>query len=143
MRKPRPFVVLVVFSLLACAFAVRQILEPPGPFPRIRRTTFKRIAPGTTLSEVTAVLGEPGDYSTMETVPARDWQKGDFVGTGKPWSTKTLKWTCDTAEVVVSFDSEDKVESAQYQARWPSPKQEGFLSRLRKRLNRLWEEWFP
>jgi hypothetical protein len=145
MRRRKLFVTLVVFSaLLTCAFAVRQLLETPGSFPRIRRTTFARITPGATLQEVTAVLGAPGDYSTMETEPARgDLQPGDFVGTGNPWSPKTLKWTCDSAEVRVSFDREDKVETAMYFPRRPSATKGGTLSEFVRRVRRQWEEWFP
>jgi hypothetical protein len=144
MRKRKLFVAFVVFSLLVCALAVRHLLETPRPSQRIRRTTFARIAPGTKLSEVTSVLGAPGNYSTVETEPAPgDFQPGDFVGTGNPWSPKILKWSCDFADVTVGFDSEDRVETALYQARQPSPKNEGFLSKLLKRVRRRWEEWFP
>jgi hypothetical protein len=130
--------------------AVMYLLPPlflwwntdPEPGANITRANFRRIKPGMTLAEVSAILGPPGDHTTMETESDKSdpTQWDDNFVADDVQIARTLIWSTDSASVAVGFDQSDKVSAGIYFAERPST--ESIFIQLRKRFQRFWNRRF-
>src|SRR5262249_46113118 len=100
---------------------------------------------GMTQAEVVAILGTPGDQSTMDVEPDADPSaRANFLGNVNSSQTPDhmwLSWTTDTAEVTLVFAGKGVVEFGICVPSRPVPA--SIWRRLQKRAERLWREWFP
>jgi hypothetical protein len=101
MRKAK-LVGLALLASLLVASGVSGCLRRP---PRITLESYHRIDAGMTVSEVVAIPGPPGDYTSGPTSDT-GWQEtamylSDFRRVPEP----ELRWMTDSANITVSFDS--------------------------------------
>jgi hypothetical protein len=106
---------------------------------RITQENFERIAPGMSLSEVTDILGAPGDYTTGPTRRSRkSMYSNELI-----WDdfNNFRVWSSDTALVIVKIDAKKTVENADFTPMQRLP--QGPLDGLLWRAKRLWWRLFP
>jgi hypothetical protein len=111
MRRRKPIAALGGLPIAACVCVLW--LQCNRPETSISSATYHRIAIGMTLSEVTAILGPPGDRSTMDTeyyysTPG-DVEEGFWRE--NPRVDRTLTWLTDTSSVTVGFDGAGVVQT--------------------------------
>jgi outer membrane protein assembly factor BamE (lipoprotein component of BamABCDE complex) len=145
MRRRKLLGVMAGLAVLVaiCVLAFQTQSGPHAPVTSISRVTFSRIKTGMTLAEVTAILGPPGNVSTMETeFDESAWVgAGDIFGVPDAQIARIMIWSTDTAMVTVSFDRAGKLVIAGFCPLRPST--ETTWSKTWKRIERRWRKWFP
>jgi hypothetical protein len=96
------------------------------------------------LAEVVAILGPPGDYSTVDTfydkAPIPAWQS-PIWGKPREYGNTIEAWSSDRAQVGLDFDSSGRLVKAAYS---PMRKVDhGIWGNLLWRAQRQWHRWFP
>jgi hypothetical protein len=104
---------------------------------QITRQNFDRIHTGMTRTEVEAILGRPGDYSTA---PIEVEYRGDSVRVPD-------RWVSDQAVIAISFfDAHDQAKGTQRVAyslfNRAKPIEQTSFENLVWRAKRQWHHWF-
>jgi len=115
---------------------------------RITPATFHRIRAGISLAEVEAILGPPGDHSTVpedygSVTKYTAYTKGAQTVVEESWGSgeSAEEWEFDRARIRVLFDTSGKVAGARIT---PIRRIEfGPFDSLRWRVKRQWHKWFP
>jgi hypothetical protein len=128
---------LVVLAGLAVVVAVGVVALWPQAVDRVTKESYDRIHAGMTRTEVEAILGPPGDYSSGPTSGGIDY--GGILE-ARMRGSDAGSWNGDTGEILLTFD-ERRVTTMHF-----GPNE---VRRLRPfdtvlwRLKRLWHRWFP
>jgi len=122
----------VLASLGASAAALRT--------GRITFDNYQRIAAGMSRSEVEAILGPAGDFTTGPR--SAGWQQSvTYHAEFRDLSGQQLTWMADDATIAVSFDSTGHTYAKEY--REVAPQQLMPLQNLCRLARRQWRRWFP
>ncbi len=109
---------------------------------RITRVNFDRIRQGMSLSEVAAVLGPPGDYTTA---PRPLTEGFTLVGVidpeGKTIFLQRTNWSGDSGSIWIGFDSDGIAVFTAFTP--PEHPNQGTLENLLWRAKRQWGRSFP
>ena len=140
MRRRTLLVALAGLAVVVAAGAV-VVRSRPEPGSRITVEIFRRIREGMTLAEASAILGPPGDYSTLEPAPVPRSNESAVLDGGTVERVDFKWWISDTAQAAVFLDQSGRITSG-----WSYPVRtvdHGTLGNLLWRLNRQWHRWFP
>jgi hypothetical protein len=132
-RHKRKLLALGVLALLGAAAFVLW----PRP-NRVTRENYDRIRKGMSRAEVEAILGPPGDYSTVDSEGLGVSDVG-FDHSGS--QDVTVAWVSDGADVWVFLNPMGKVVGKQYIPLRAVDR--GPLGNLLWRAKRLWRKWIP
>ena len=139
MRRRTLLVVLAGLAVVIVAGVV--VLWPrPEPASRITVESFRRIRAGMTMAEAIAILGPPGDYTTLKIDPVPRPPQA-YLGDGTVESAGSTWWTSDTAYVVVDLDKSERIVSGS--SCTLRTVDHGALGNLLWRAKRQWRRWFP
>jgi hypothetical protein len=145
MRRRKTFGVAAigfVALIVAAAVALRSRQD------RITLENYRRIRVGMSRTEVEAILGPPGNYSTgPKPLYGRDceyWPEGSeqYWFESSPilrGPDELYEWATDTARVRVMFDDAG-VRGAAY--RPANTDDQGYFDNLPERAKRRWRDWF-
>jgi hypothetical protein len=127
---------LAAVGLAVVVAAGMVVLWPRANQPdRVTEENYDRIQHGMTRTEVEAILGSPGDYTTGPTLVRYP------DGRSARHSYVSDRWVTDSLVVYVSFDDSDRVW---HSFTLPNLRHErGLLDSLLWRAKRLWRRWFP
>jgi hypothetical protein len=114
MRSRTLFVALAGLAVVVVARIVVLWLEPPS---RITLKNYGLIQVGMSRSEVEAILGPPGDYTTSPTDPDPTWHSLPLAGKPPVDGARITAWRCDTGDINLAFDRQEKVDWGQFSAR--------------------------
>ena len=138
---------LVLLAALAVVVAAGTVVLWPA---RDRIAAARGITPGMSPSDVKAVLGPPGDYTSGPGHPASydvDYLLDARAAFYKPaqsephWLTPATEWwLCDGGWIGVCFDRDNKVEVVVL--RPFARDRQGPLENLFWRAKRQWHRWF-
>jgi hypothetical protein len=131
-RLPR-VLALAILALLVAGIAALW----PGS-DQITRDNFKRIHRGMTRDDVRAILGPPGDRTTLPTEPAPVFEVL-FVD-GPLTDNDASEWTGNAGWIQLDFDARGKVIQGQLIGQ--APLKLGMLDLLLWRIERQWNHWF-
>jgi hypothetical protein len=138
-RKRKLVSALAVLAVLL-AVGTFVILSRPG---RITAENYARIRIGMTRAEVEAILGSPGDHSTVPLVNEERWLS-QLEYTIPRRGQMYAAWLGNTAWIEVEYDLSTpepivrgcRIESIQ-------PATHSVLEKLFQRAERRWRRWFP
>jgi hypothetical protein len=142
-RKLRAALAVGVVALVVGIAMLVRGPDPSSQAAKAARATFSRIKPGMPLSEVTAILGPPGIYCTveMEVNEAIRDEPADTIGDVFIPPKDGELWMWNTHSVNVSVDDSDKVTfGVLIHTR---PKRNDRIDQLARWARRQWREWFP
>src|SRR5262249_54020078 len=103
---------LVTLAGLAVVVAAGAGVLWPRAESGITVENFRRIREGMTLAEAIAILGPPGDYSTLETASPPILSEEDAyarLGDRTYESVNLQYWKNDTADVFVALDKSGRI----------------------------------
>jgi hypothetical protein len=133
---------LDVFVVVFLMGALAALVAWPRPSP-ITPENFDRLATGMRLDEVEAVLGLPGDYSTVPwDTPVQANQIGLYPPEGQNRGCLAWIWSANSYSVTVlsTGDQPRQLIEARLYCN-PRPPQ-GRLENLVWRIKRVWQDWF-
>jgi hypothetical protein len=131
-------------AALTVVIAAGVVVLWPQTESRMTVENFRRIREGMTLAEASAILGPPGDYSTLDTASPPILSDGDAyasLGDGTVESVDQEWWTNDTADAFVGLDKSGRIVSGSVYPRQTID--HGTLGNLLWRAKRQWHRWFP
>jgi hypothetical protein len=135
MRKAKLVAVALLASLLVASGASAYLRQPS----RITLESYHRIDLGMTVSQVEAILGPPGDYTSGPTSDSGWHETAIYLSRHGP--EPQLTWMTDSANIAVSFDS---IGRADDKAFWRSQREEQTpLQNLCWLALREWRRRFP
>jgi hypothetical protein len=105
---------------------------------RVTRENYDQIKVGMTRAEVDAILGPPGDYTTVEPFGTGYGQQSEGTQLIIP---PTVDWVGDEGYLQVGFDDEDRVVGKIFTRHLQSVR--ASLERIIWPVKRLWRRWFP
>jgi hypothetical protein len=130
--------------LVALAVLAGVVALWPQTESRITVENFRRIREGMTLTEASAILGPPGDYSSLETVPvptAPESEEAYLYATVEGVDVDFKLWKNDTAYAVLFLDKSGRITNgSSYPLRTVD---HGALGNLLWRVKSLWRRCFP
>jgi hypothetical protein len=133
MRRRKLIAALVALAVLVVVGA--PVLWPPPN--RVTQENYDSIRMGMSRTEVEAIFGAPGDYTSgptdyrVDTAPQFASTAGYTFGI----------WNTDTSSVGVVFDAEDRVSDSWFCV--GKRLEQGALDNLLWRAKRQWRRWFP